>query len=170
MTNFSNDSLKLFKFITQVEQKKDTPELYEEINGAFETMNMLFRAWDALMYRYSDDIDNFKVAYVACGLESIMSVDLATKLLQYCNYSLSINNDQRDEKSTLFNNVVNLADQSGNEYLKHGIYVMVADSLLRGGLIGENIELANKITNYFSDKDINNADVPVYILTTIGRV
>lgn len=47
---------------------------------------------------------------------------------------------------------------------------MIANSLLRTGLIGENLELANKITNYFSDKEIADINFPNYISAVIGRV
>lgn len=47
---------------------------------------------------------------------------------------------------------------------------MIANSLLRTRLIGENLELANKITNYFSDKEIVDVHLPKYISSTIGRV
>ena len=41
---------------------------------------------------------------------------------------------------------------------------------MRTGLIGENLELTNKITNYFSDKEIADVHLPKYISSTIGRV
>lgn len=47
---------------------------------------------------------------------------------------------------------------------------MIANSLLRTGLIGENLKLANKITNYFSDKEIAGVHLPNYISTAISRV
>lgn len=163
--------MKLFNFILACENKQDTQELYDSINGVFTSNLYLNQICDALMRRYTNDFDKFISAYIACGLErDLMESKTALELLQYCVKANQIPSDNREERLKLFQDLIKLSDELTNENLKISLYCLVASRILSDGFIAEDINLAKKINEFLYNKDTSDINLPSYIMATIGRV
>ena len=163
-------TLELFKFVLALKRGDDMTAHYASVKTLYAgNEHCLNRIFDTLLKEFSTDSVTFQSAYTACSLnELLMPTEVAERIRVCAEKSLNVKSEDKAGIITCLVEITDIADICGNATIHAGIYNMAAECMLRNDLIGENLELANKITSSMTTTEVS--DMPRYILTTIGRI